>query len=177
MSIPSSPDQHQGSRALSSDTQATHYSCFAEAASLIALVTLGPHGPETVVWDGTGCRVQCYDGTTITLTGSCAGQHSDWQRNIARDHRVQVLFVVGGVSYVLRICGRARLPAACAGASGQNVQLLPVLLVSVEQAHFEAVRHPRASTASPHQSGDTLENIPRASRGRRALRRPMFTSM
>jgi len=159
------------------DTQATHYSCFAEGASLIALVTRGPRGPETVVWDGTCCRVQCCDEAALTLTGPCEGQRSNWQRNIARDDRVRVLFVVGGVSYVLRIRGRARAPVACACTSDESVMLPPVLLVSVEQAHFQPVRHPLASTARPRRSGHTLENIPRASRERRALRRPMFTSI
>jgi predicted pyridoxine 5'-phosphate oxidase superfamily flavin-nucleotide-binding protein len=125
------------------DHVATHFRHFAEAASLIALVTAGENGPECQVWGCENCSVRFRDENTLVFTDLSAALGPRWLLNIKRDRRVRFLFVIAGVSCTLRMSGLARLEHQPSMPRARpEVRVLPAIVVALDGAYF------RRATAS-----------------------------
>jgi len=103
------------------DHLSDHYRRFVELSPFVVLATAGPAGPSSGVGDapaeGLDCSprgdakgfVRIVDDRTVMLPDRRGNNRLDSLRNIVRDSRVALLFLLPGIGETLRINGRAVL--------------------------------------------------------------------
>ncbi len=79
------------------------------ASRLCMLTTVGPEGTDNSPRGDEGPVVQELDDKTLALPDWRGNNRLDSMRNIVRDGRVSLLFLVPGADNVVRINGRARI--------------------------------------------------------------------
>lgn len=139
-----------------------HYRAIVEAAPFAVLATAGPEGLDASPrGDAPGfCVVQ--DERTLLLPDRRGNNRTDSLRNVIRDPRVALLFLVPGMGETLRINGRAHISVAPDLLARFEVEgKLPrsVLVIAVETVYFQCSRAIVRSAlwdASRHVVRDTL---------------------
>lgn len=115
-----------------------HYRAMIEASPFLVLATCGPEGLDTSPRGDPAGFVQVVDEKTLLIPDRRGNNRADSLRNIIRDPRVALLFLIPGVGDTFRVNGRAgitddaELLAPCA-VDGRVPKL--GLLVSVEEAY------------------------------------------
>ena len=84
-----------------------HYRKFIEASPFFALATVGPEGMDCSPRGDPAGFVRVIDEKTIHVPDRRGNNRLDSLRNIVRDPRVGLLFLVPGVGETFRINGRA----------------------------------------------------------------------
>jgi hypothetical protein len=119
------------------------YRAFIEAAPFAALATAGPEGLDcSPRGDGPGF-VRVADERTLLIPDRRGNNRIDSLRNILRDPRVGLLFLVPGVGETLRVNGRAAISVAPDLLRSFEVQGKPprsVLAIAVETVFFQCSR-------------------------------------
>jgi uncharacterized protein len=119
------------------------YRPYIEASPFAVLATVGEHGLDTSPrGDGPGF-VTVADPHTLLLPDRRGNQRLDSLRNIARDGRVALLFLVPGVAEALRVNGTARisaLPALCERFAVNGQLPASVLVIRVTSVFFQCAR-------------------------------------
>ncbi len=147
------------------------YRAFVEAAPFAVLATAGPEGLDcSPRGDGPGF-VRVADERTLLIPDRRGNNRIDSLRNILRNPRVALLFLIPGVGETLRVNGRAGISAAPDLLQSFEVQgKLPrsVLVVTAEAVYFQCSRaivrsklwDPVARTRRPVPSaGDMLAGL------------------
>ena len=120
-----------------------HYRAFVEASPFACLATGGPEGLDcSPRGDGPGF-VRVEGERTLLIPDRRGNNRIDSLRNILRDPRVGLLFLVPGVGETLRVNGRAYLTAdpgltASFAVAGKAPRL--VIVVAVETVYFQCSR-------------------------------------
>jgi PPOX class probable FMN-dependent enzyme len=120
-----------------------HYRAFIEHAPFMVLATAGPEGLDCSPRGDAPGFVRVIDDGTVALPDRRGNNRIDSLRNIVRDPRVSLLFLVPGVGETLRINGRAAIstdPAlldtfAVAGKAPRSV-----VLVTVQSVYFQCAK-------------------------------------
>lgn len=119
------------------------YRPYIEASPFAVLATVGASGIDTSPrGDGPGF-VRVADKHTLLLPDRRGNQRIDSLRNIVRDPRVALLFVVPGIGETLRVNGTARistLPALCAQFAVDGKDPPSVLVINVSSVFFQCAR-------------------------------------
>ncbi len=119
------------------------YRPYIEASPFAVLATVGGLGLDTSPrGDGAGF-VRVADEYTLLLPDRRGNQRIDSLRNIARDPRVALLFLIPGVGETLRVNGDARisaLPALCAAFAVDGKAPASVLVITVHSVFFQCAR-------------------------------------
>lgn len=119
------------------------YRPYIEASPFAVLATIGEHGLDASPrGDGAGF-VRVADEHTLLLPDRRGNQRIDSLRNITRDPRVALLFLVPGVGEALRVNGRARisaLPALCNAFAVDGKAPASVLVIEVHSVFFQCAR-------------------------------------
>jgi len=119
------------------------YRPYIEASPFVVLATLGEQGLDTSPrGDGPGF-VRIADDHTLLLPDRRGNQRIDSLRNITRDPRVALLFLIPGVGEALRVNGTARvsaLPALCEQLAVDGKPPASVLVVQVSTVFFQCAR-------------------------------------
>lgn len=89
-----------------------HYRAYIEASPYAALATAGPEGLDCSPRGDKPGFVRVHDEKTLMLPDRRGNNRIDSLRNIVRDPRVALLFMIPGVGNTLRVNGRARLSIA-----------------------------------------------------------------
>ena len=90
-----------------------HYRAMIEASSFMVLATSGPEGLDASPrGDPVGSVVQVLDDKTVLIPDRRGNNRVDSLRNILRDDRVALLFLIPGVGETLRVNGRASVSVA-----------------------------------------------------------------
>ena len=90
-----------------------HYRAMIEAAPFMVLATSGPEGLDcSPRGDPPGSFVQVLDEKTLLIPDRRGNNRIDSLRNIVRDDRVALLFLIPGVGETLRVNGRASVSVA-----------------------------------------------------------------
>jgi PPOX class probable FMN-dependent enzyme len=116
------------------------YRAFIEAAPFFVL---GSNGPEGVVVSPRGDDpgfVRIADDKTLMIPDRRGNNRIDSLRNIVRDPRVSLLFLIPGVGETLRVIGRASIttdPALCESFVFAGKTPRAVIIVSVESVYFQ----------------------------------------
>lgn len=116
------------------------YRTFIEAAPFFALATVGPEGVDCTPRGDAPGFVRVADERTLMIPDRRGNNRIDSLRNIVRDPRVSLLFLIPGVGETFRVIGRASIstdPALCESFIFAGKTPRAVLIVSVERVYFQ----------------------------------------
>ena len=91
------------------DHVSDHYRAFIEAAPFFALATGGPDGLDCSPRGDAPGFVRVADPKTLMVPDRRGNNRIDSLRNIMRDPRVALLFLIPGIGETIRVVGRAAL--------------------------------------------------------------------
>lgn len=110
------------------------YRTWIAGSRFVILTTVGPDGTDASPRGDDGPVVEILDAQTLALPDWRGNERIDSLRNILRDGRVSLMFMIPGVNNVLRVNGTARLTAdsdmrarfAKAGALPRTVAIIRI---------------------------------------------------
>jgi uncharacterized protein len=114
------------------------YAKFIEAAPFVILSTAGPEGLDCSPRGDPAGFVRVADPKTLLIPDRRGNNRVDSLRNIVRDPRIALLFMIPGVGTTMRVNGRATLStdkALCDSFAMRGNPPLCVIRVSVESAY------------------------------------------
>jgi PPOX class probable FMN-dependent enzyme len=119
------------------------YRRWVEASRFCVLSTVGPEGTDGSPRGDDGPVVRVVDGTTLWLPDWRGNNRIDSLRNIVRDGRVSLMFMVPGSNDVVRVNGRAVLTddpevTATFEQGGRRPRL--VVVVTVGEVYFQCAK-------------------------------------
>ena len=120
-----------------------HYRAYIEASPYAALATSGPEGLDCSPRGDKPGFVRIHDDKTLMLPDRRGNNRIDSLRNIVRDPRVALLFMIPGVGTTLRVNGRAHLsvePALLASFAVEDKAPRSVMVMTVEAVYFQCAR-------------------------------------
>lgn len=120
-----------------------HYRTFIEQSPFVALATSGPEGLDCSPRGDLAGFVRVHDETTLMLPDRLGNNRVDSLRNIVRDPRAALLFLIPGVGNTLRVNGRARLMTDADLLASFAVAGKPprsVIVLSVDAVYFQCAR-------------------------------------
>lgn len=113
------------------------------ASRFCILSTVGPEGTDASPRGDDGPVVQELDPQTLALPDWRGNQRLDSLRNIVRDPRVSLMFMVPGSRNVVRVNGTAKLSAApdlIARFEQKGQRPTTVILVTIEEIYSQCAR-------------------------------------
>lgn len=117
------------------------YGRFIEASPFVVLATVGPEGVDcSPRGDPKGFVRIGADRRTLYIPDRRGNNRIDSLRNIVRDPRVHLLFLIPGIGETLRVCGKARLsadPELRAGFAMEGKPPATVIVVAVEEVYTQ----------------------------------------
>jgi PPOX class probable FMN-dependent enzyme len=119
------------------------YHQWISAAQFVVLSTVGPEGTDASPRGDDGPVVRITDDKTLWLPDWRGNNRIDSLRNVVRDDRVSLMFMVPGSNNVVRVNGRAILTAdEGARASFERKGRLPatVMVITVEELYFQCAK-------------------------------------
>jgi len=120
-----------------------HYRVFIEKAPFVVLASAGPEGLDASPRGDPAPIVRVLDKRTVALPDRRGNGRIDTLRNIVRDGRVALLFLIPGIGETLRINGRAELttdPQLCASFEMQGKPPTSVAIIRVESCYYQCPR-------------------------------------
>ena len=119
------------------------YRAWIDASPFVALATAGPEGLDCSPRGDAGSVVRVQDARTVLLPDRRGNNRTDSLRNIVRDPRVGLLFLIPGAGTTLRINGRARLDtdaALCDSFAVDGRAPRSVIVIRTEAVYFQCAR-------------------------------------
>jgi len=116
------------------------YGAFIKAAPFFALASLGPEGVDVSPRGDDPGFVRIADNKTLMIPDRRGNNRIDTLRNIVRDPRVSLLFLIPGVGETLRVIGKASIttdPALCESFIFAGKTPRSVIVVAVESVYFQ----------------------------------------
>ena len=120
------------------------YRAMMEASPFAALATSGPEGLDcSPRGDRHGHLVRIVDDRTLMMPDRRGNKRTDSLKNIIRDPRVALMFLIPGSGNALRVNGSAYIdadPALCESfaVDGQNPR--SVIVITIEAVYFQCAR-------------------------------------
>ncbi len=121
----------------------SHYARILEASPFCALATVGPEGLDCSPRGDLKGFVQIGDEKTLLLPDRRGNNRIDSLRNIVRDPRVALMFLVPGSGNALRVNGRAQIsvdPSLLASFTVQEKAPRSVIVVTIDEIYFQCAR-------------------------------------
>jgi uncharacterized protein len=131
-----------------------HYKAFVDTAPFVVLATVGPEGLDCTPRGDPPGFVRVRDRKTVLIPDRRGNNRIDSLRNIVRDSRIALLFMIPGIGNTLRINGRAEIsadPELCASFGMEGKLPRSVLVVTAESVYFQC---PKALVRSRLWSAD-----------------------
>jgi uncharacterized protein len=131
-----------------------HYRRFIETSPFVILATSGPEGLDCTPRGDPPGFVRVVDSRTVLLPDRRGNNRIDSLRNLVRDPRLSLLFMIPGIGNTLRINGRAEIstePELCASFAMRGNAPKSVLVVTAERVYFQC---PKALVRSRLWSAD-----------------------
>jgi hypothetical protein len=125
------------------DRLTPHYRAYIEAAPFMALATSGPEGLDCSPRGDKPGFVRIHDDKTLMLPDRRGNNRVDSLRNIVRDPRVGLLFLIPGIGNTLRVNGRAHLsidPELLDSFAVEDKAPRSVTVVTVDTVYFQCAR-------------------------------------
>ncbi len=117
-----------------------HYRAMIEASPFMVLATSGPDGLDASPRGDPAGFVHVLDERTVAIPDRRGNNRADSLRNIIRDPRVALLFLIPGVGETLRINGQARIsvaPDLLARFEFRGTLPRSVILVEADRVYFQ----------------------------------------
>jgi PPOX class probable FMN-dependent enzyme len=116
------------------------YRALIEASPFFALATSGPEGLDCSPRGDPAGFVRFADEKTLLIPDRRGNNRIDSLRNIVRDPRVALMFMIPGCGEVIRVIGRAAIsadPALCSEFALYGKVPRVVLVVTVERVYYQ----------------------------------------
>jgi len=126
-----------------SRTITAEYRAHIEASPFCALASVGPEGLDCSPRGDDGPVVAVLDEATLAMPDRRGNDRIDTLRNIVRDPRVALMFMVPGSGTVIRVNGTARITAdeAVRARFGKEGSLpRSVVVITVGEVYFQCAR-------------------------------------
>jgi PPOX class probable FMN-dependent enzyme len=139
-----------------------HYRRFIEASPFVVLATAGPEGLDCTPRGDPAGFVRVVDSRTVMMPDRRGNNRIDSLRNIVRDPRIALLFLIPGVGRTLRINGRAVISIdreLCESFEMEGKVPRSVIVVTAESVYTQcpkALVRSRLWDASLHVGEDAL---------------------
>ena len=120
-----------------------HYRAYIEASPFAVLATGGPEGLDCSPRGDKPGFMRVHDDRTLMLPDRRGNNRIDSLRNIVRDPRVALLFLIPGHGNTLRVNGRAYLsaePSLLASFAVEEKAPRSVMVMTVETIYFQCAR-------------------------------------
>jgi PPOX class probable FMN-dependent enzyme len=120
-----------------------HYRILIEKSPFAALATAGPEGLDCSPRGDLPGFVRIHDEKTLMMPDRRGNNRVDSLRNIVRDPRIALLFLIPGSGSTLRINGRAHLsadPDLLASFRMEGKAPRTVIVMAVEEIYFQCAR-------------------------------------
>jgi PPOX class probable FMN-dependent enzyme len=131
-----------------------HYKAFIDKAPFVVLATVGPEGLDCTPRGDPPGFVRVRDSRTVLIPDRRGNNRIDSLRNLVRDPRISLLFMIPGIGNTLRLNGRAEIstePELCASFAIRGKAPKCVLVVTAERVYFQC---PKALVRSRLWSAD-----------------------
>lgn len=125
------------------DCLTPEYRRLIEASPFLVLATVGPEGLDASPRGDAHGLVRIEDDATLLLPDRRGNNRVDSLRNIVRDPRVGLLFLIPGSGTTLRVNGRAHLsiePELLASFAIDGAAPRSVVVITVEEIFFQCAR-------------------------------------
>jgi len=119
------------------------YAAFIEASPFVTLATAGPEGLDCSPRGDQPGFVRIRDEKTLLMPDRHGNNRADSLKNIVRDGRIGLLFIVPGSGTTLRVNGRARISideALRATFAVEGKIPRSVIVIAVESVYFQCAR-------------------------------------
>jgi PPOX class probable FMN-dependent enzyme len=119
------------------------YAMYIKASPFMALATVGPEGLDCSPRGEAPSVVTIHDETTLMLPDRRGNNRVDSLRNIVRDPRVALLFLIPGSGTTMRVNGRAEIsvePELLASFAVDEQLPCSVIIIRVEKVYFQCAR-------------------------------------
>jgi PPOX class probable FMN-dependent enzyme len=139
-----------------------HYAKWINTARFCVLTTVGPEGSDGSPRGDIGPVVRLIDDKTLPLPDGRGNNRIDSLRNIVRDGRVSLMFMVPGSSNVIRVNGTAVLsadPAVTQTFEQNGKHPKSVIIITVSEAYFQCAK---AIMRSELWTSDPVTDLPTA---------------
>lgn len=136
------------------------YRAWIEHARFAVLTTVGPEGTDGSPRGDDGPVVAILDDRTLALPDWKGNDRIDSLRNIVRDGRVSLMFLVPGSNNAMRVNGTARLtadPTLCARFDRDGKRPRTVIVAAIAEVYSQCAR---ALIRSALWSGDQSQGLP-----------------
>ena len=133
-----------------------HYRAFIDKAPFVVVASSGPEGLDCSPRGDPAGFVRVVDRKTVQIPDRRGNNRVDTLRNIVRDPRIALLFLIPGVGETLRINGRAEVridPELLAAFEMDGKPPRSVISVSVDTVYFQcqkALARSRLWSADAH---------------------------
>jgi uncharacterized protein len=120
-----------------------HYRMFIDASPFVVVATAGPEGLDCTPRGDPAGFVRIVDRHTVMLPDRRGNNRIDTLRNLVRDPRISLLFLIPGIGRTLRINGRAviRIDSELRGTFKMEEKIpRSVIVVTVERAYTHCPR-------------------------------------
>ncbi|HEY2872816.1 MAG TPA: pyridoxamine 5'-phosphate oxidase family protein [Reyranella sp.] len=120
-----------------------HYRAYIDASPFMALATSGPEGLDCSPRGDKPGFVRVHDDKTLMLPDRRGNNRVDSLRNIVRDPRVGLLFLIPGAGNTLRVNGRAHLsvdPQLLESFAVEDKAPRSVTVITVDTVYFQCAR-------------------------------------
>ena len=117
-----------------------HYKAFIDKAPFVVVATVGPEGLDCSPRGDPAGFARVRDRKTVLIPDRRGNNRVDSLRNLVRDPRISLLFMIPGIGNTLRINGRAEIvtePNLCASFAMQGKAPKCVLVVTAERVYFQ----------------------------------------
>ena len=119
------------------------YAAFIAASPFVALATAGPEGLDCSPRGDQPGFIRIVDERTLMMPDRRGNNRTDSLKNIIRDPRVGLLFLVPGSGTTLRVNGRAEISAdagLCASFAVDGQPPRSVTVIAVDTVYFQCAR-------------------------------------
>lgn len=116
---------------------------FIEAAPFCAVATCGPEGLDCTPRGDPPGFVRVADAKTLLIPDRRGNNRIDTLRNLIRDPRISLLFLIPGCGETIRVNGRAVIsidPALCESFTFAGKLPRSVIVVSVDRVYFQCAK-------------------------------------
>ncbi|KRB44414.1 pyridoxamine 5'-phosphate oxidase family protein [Phenylobacterium sp. Root700] len=119
------------------------YRALMDASPFVALATAGPEGLDCSPRGDAGQAVRVVDERTLMMPDRRGNNRCDSLRNIVRDPRVALLFLIPGSGTTLRVYGTAQLsvdPELLTSFAVKGQAPRSVIVITIQSIYFQCAR-------------------------------------
>lgn len=144
------------------DHVTAEYGAYIKTAPFVALATVGPEGLDCTPRGDNGQVVFIEDDKTLSLPDWRGNDRLDTLRNIVRDPRLSLMFLVPGSTTIVRVNGTGRIsdaPELLQRFAKSGKAPRTVLLITINEIYFQCAR---AVMRADLWSGKPAPDLPKA---------------